>query len=71
VSCAKETAKRFAVKPDNGRRPLPPAPFRSVEYPRAGQHRFTQRRNPGRRAATDDIVALARRYGRYGYRKIA
>ncbi|KRW93135.1 hypothetical protein AQY21_26950 [Paracoccus sp. MKU1] len=40
-----------------------------------GQHRSTQRRIPrGRddeRQLTEDIVALARRYGRYGYRKIA
>ncbi|MCO6389408.1 IS3 family transposase [Aliihoeflea sp. 40Bstr573] len=40
-----------------------------------GQHRSTQRRIPcGRddeQQLTDDIVALTRRYGRYGYRKIA
>jgi transposase InsO family protein len=40
-----------------------------------GQHRSTQRRIPRGRddeqQLTDDIVALTRRYGRYGYRKIA
>jgi hypothetical protein len=40
-----------------------------------GQHRSTQRRIPRVRddeqRLTEDIVALARRYGRYGYRKIA
>ena len=40
-----------------------------------GQHRSTQRRIPHGRddeqQLTEDIVALARRYGRYGYRKIA
>ena len=40
-----------------------------------GQHRSTQRRVPVGRddeeRLTADIVELARRYGRYGYRKIA
>src|SRR5437764_2033161 len=40
-----------------------------------GQHRSTQRKMPRGREdeerLTADIVALARRYGRYGYRKIA
>jgi putative transposase len=40
-----------------------------------GQHRSTQRRVPkGRddeKRLTEDIVTLARQYGRYGYRKIA
>ncbi len=40
-----------------------------------GQHRSTQRRFPRGRDdeehLTEDIVALARHYGRYGYRKIA
>jgi hypothetical protein len=40
-----------------------------------GQHRSTQRRVPTGREdeerLTADIVELARRYGRYGYRKIA
>ena len=40
-----------------------------------GQHRSTQRRIPcGRndeQQLTDDIVELTRRFGRYGYRKIA
>ena len=40
-----------------------------------GQHRSTQRRMPRGRddeeRLTDDIVELARQYGRYGYRKIA
>jgi hypothetical protein len=40
-----------------------------------GQHRSTQRKTPRGRddeaALTADIVALARQYGRYGYRKIA
>ena len=40
-----------------------------------GQHRSTQRRTPTGRddeeRLTADIVELARRYGRYGYRKIA
>ncbi len=40
-----------------------------------GQHRSTQRREPRGRddeeQLTADIVELARRYGRYGYRKIA
>jgi hypothetical protein len=39
-----------------------------------GQHRSTQRKVPRRAddedALTDDIVALARQYGRYGYRRI-
>ena len=38
-----------------------------------GQHRSTQRKIPGGRdemALTADIVALATRYGRYGYRRI-
>jgi transposase InsO family protein len=39
-----------------------------------GQHRSTQRKPPGRpddeAALTADIVALATRYGRYGYRRI-
>ena len=40
-----------------------------------GQHRSTQRRVPQGRddeeRLTADIIALARQYGRYGYRKIA
>jgi putative transposase len=40
-----------------------------------GQHRSTQRRVPDGRddeeQLTADIIALARQYGRYGYRKIA
>ena len=40
-----------------------------------GQHRSTQRQLPRGRDDEDrltaDIVALARQYGRYGYRKIA
>jgi transposase InsO family protein len=40
-----------------------------------GQHRSTQRKTPQGRAdeaeLTADVVALARQYGRYGYRKIA
>ena len=40
-----------------------------------GQHRSTQRRTPRGRddeeQLTEDIIALARAYGRYGYRKIA
>ena len=40
-----------------------------------GQHRSTQRRVPRQRddeeRLTADIIALARQYGRYGYRKIA
>ena len=40
-----------------------------------GQHRSTQRRTPRGREdeerLTDDIIELARQYGRYGYRKIA
>ena len=40
-----------------------------------GQHRSTQRRRPKGRddegQLTEDIVELARRYGRYGYRRIA
>ena len=40
-----------------------------------GQHRSTQRRIPRGRddeeRLTADIIELARRYGRYGYRKIA
>ncbi len=39
-----------------------------------GQHRSTQRKAPRGRddeeALTADIIALAREYGRYGYRKI-
>ena len=40
-----------------------------------GQHRSTQRKLPRGRddeeQLTADIVELARRYGRYGYRKVA
>jgi transposase InsO family protein len=40
-----------------------------------GQHRTTQRKTPQGRddeaELTEDVVALARKYGRYGYRKIA
>jgi putative transposase len=40
-----------------------------------GQHRSTQRRVPrghqDEKRLTADIIELARRYGRYGYRKIA
>jgi transposase InsO family protein len=40
-----------------------------------GQHRSTQRRRPkgpeDEQALIDDITALVRQYGRYGYRKIA
>ena len=40
-----------------------------------GQHRSTQRRRPkgpeDEQALIDDITVLVRRYGRYGYRKIA
>ena len=40
-----------------------------------GQHRSTQRKVPRGRPEeeqlTADLVALARQYGRYGYRKIA
>ena len=40
-----------------------------------GQHRSTQRKTPQGRddeaELTEDVVALARKYGRYGYRKIA
>ena len=39
-----------------------------------GQHRSTQRKKLGRRAGeealTADIIRLASRYGRYGYRRI-
>ena len=39
-----------------------------------GQHRSTQRKVPcgadDEEALTDDIVALARQYGRYGYRRV-
>ena len=39
-----------------------------------GQHRSTQRKvprgNPDEERLTADLIALARRYGRYGYRKI-
>src|SRR6188472_2863219 len=49
-------------------------PFPSVVCARLGQHRSTQRKTPRGRddeeALTSDIVELARRYGRYGYRKI-
>lgn len=40
-----------------------------------GQHRSTQRRfttrRPDEKRLTDEIVWLASRYGRYGYRRIA
>lgn len=40
-----------------------------------GQHRSTQRRRPAglgdEQALIDDMTALVRQYGRYGYRKIA
>lgn len=39
-----------------------------------GQHRSTQRKQPGKQitdaALTEAITRLARRYGRYGYRMI-
>jgi putative transposase len=39
-----------------------------------GQHRSTQRKTPrgadDEAALTEDIIALARQYGRYGYRRI-
>ena len=39
-----------------------------------GQHRSTQRKVPcgadDEEVLTDDIVALARQYGRYGYRRV-
>ena len=39
-----------------------------------GQHRSTQRKVPcgalGEERLTEDIIALARTYGRYGYRMI-
>ena len=39
-----------------------------------GQHRSTQRKVPrgadDEQALTDDIIALARQYGRYGYRRV-
>lgn len=39
-----------------------------------GQHRSTQRQTPSgaddEAALTEDIIALARQYGRYGYRRI-
>ena len=39
-----------------------------------GQHRSTQRKVPcgadDERALTEDIIALARQYGRYGYRRV-
>jgi hypothetical protein len=47
----------------------------SAALVRLGQHRSTQRKAPrGREDAerlTADVIELARRYGRYGYRKIA
>jgi hypothetical protein len=39
-----------------------------------GQHRSTQRKMPrgadGEAALTEGIIALARQYGRYGYRRV-
>jgi hypothetical protein len=39
-----------------------------------GQHRSTQRKAPrgadDEAALTEDIIALARQYGRYGYRRV-
>jgi len=39
-----------------------------------GQHRSTQRKTPrgadDEAALTEDIIALARQYGRYGYRRM-
>lgn len=39
-----------------------------------GQHRSTQRKVPfgadDEEALTEDIIALARQYGRYGYRRV-
>ena len=39
-----------------------------------GQHRSTQRKAPrgadDESALTEDIIALARQYGRYGYRRV-
>ncbi len=39
-----------------------------------GQHRSTQRKVPcgadDEQAFTDDVVALAKQYGRYGYRRV-
>jgi transposase-like protein len=41
---------------------------------RAGQHRSTQRKVPrgadDEQALTEDIIALAKQYGRYGYRRV-
>ena len=40
-----------------------------------GQHRSTQRKVPrgadDEQALIDDIISLARQYGRYGYRRVA
>lgn len=39
-----------------------------------GQHRSTQRKTPcgadDEEELTDDIIALAKQYGRYGYRRV-
>ena len=39
-----------------------------------GQHRLTQRKTPrgadDEAALTEDIIALTRQYGRYGYRRV-
>ena len=55
------------------RRVLPPVSERRV-CAVLGQHRSTQRQAPRCREdeerLTADIIALARQYGRYGYRKI-
>jgi len=57
---------------DHLRRELPVSERRICRV--LGQHRSTQRKIPrgadGEQALTEDIIALAKQYGRYGYRRV-
>ncbi|WP_425482819.1 IS3 family transposase [Aureimonas leprariae] len=73
VTCLFEPSSRLAI--DHVRTVLPKKVSERRVCRALGQHRSTQRRRPRGRddeaQLTDDIVELARRYGRYGYRRIA
>ncbi len=48
--------------------------IRAARVSRARQHRSTQRKAPcgadDEEALTEDVIALAKQYGRYGYRRV-